>query len=131
MTNLTRASTYLIAKPMQPSILRATPNYSKHAGAFLAIALLLSAGCAQIRDSVGVETANDPHQEEWIQLFNGKNLDEWDIKFAGHPLNENLNGTFSVEDGLLKVRYDDWSGFDGEFGHIFYREPFSHYKVAV
>ena len=43
----------------------------------------------------------------------------------------NFNDTFRVEDGLLKVRYDKWTGFNGEFGHIFYKRPFSYYLVAA
>jgi hypothetical protein len=68
---------------------------------------------------------------DWLQLFNGRDLSDWEIKFAGRPLNENFNNTFRVEEGMLKVRYDQWTGFNGEFGHIFYKQPFSHYIVAV
>jgi len=64
-------------------------------------------------------------KSDWIQMFNGKDLKDWDIKFAKHPLGENFNDTFRVEDGLLKVRYDKWTGFNGEFGHIFYKRPFN------
>ena len=67
----------------------------------------------------------------WIQLFNGRNLDGWAVKFKGAPLGTNVRNTFRVEDGLLKVRYDQWPGFNGEFGHIFYQQSFSHYIVAV
>ena len=67
----------------------------------------------------------------WIPLFNGKNLDGWVPKFAKHPLGENLNETFRVEDGLLKVRYDRWTVFNGEFGHLFYKTPFSCYRLAA
>ena len=70
-------------------------------------------------------------QKEWIQLFNGRNLDGWLIKFAGSPLGRNVNDTFRVEDGLLKVRYDKWTTFTNEFGHMFYREPFSYYMIAA
>ena len=70
-------------------------------------------------------------KSDWIQMFNGKDLSQWDIKFAKHPLGENFNDTFRVEDGLLKVRYDKWTGFNGEFGHIFYKQPFSYYLVAA
>jgi len=72
-----------------------------------------------------------PSSREWIQLFNGKDLKDWDVKFTGHRLNSNLNNTFRVEDGLLKVRYDKWTSFNGEFGHLFYKRPYSHYVVAV
>jgi hypothetical protein len=69
--------------------------------------------------------------DTWIQLFNGIDLENWEIKFTGHPLGENFNNTFRVEDGLMKVRYDEWDSIRGEFGHIFYNAPFSHYKLRV
>ena len=74
---------------------------------------------------------NDPNQKEWLQLFNGRDLADWTIKFAHHDLGENYNGTFRVEDGLLEVRYDKWTTFNGEFGHIFYKQPFSYYLLAA
>ena len=46
--------------------------------------------------------------KDWIQLFNGENLDGWTPKFAKHDLGENFNDTFRVENGLLEVRYDKW-----------------------
>ena len=101
-------------------------------GSLLAgMVIFASAGCSSVQSGDGAFSRADPDEEEWIQLFNGDDLSDWDIKFTGYGLNENLNNTFRVEDGLLKVRYDDWSGFGGEFGHIFYEEPFSHYLVAV
>jgi len=68
---------------------------------------------------------------DWIQLFNGRDLADWTIKFAKHEPGENLHNTFRVEDGLLKVRYDGWPAFNGEFGHIFYEDPFSYYLLAA
>ena len=70
-------------------------------------------------------------RSDWIQMFNGKDLNDWDIKFTKHPLGANYNDTFRVEDGMLKVRYDKWTGWNGEFGHIFYRRPFNYYLVAA
>ncbi len=69
--------------------------------------------------------------EEWIRLFNGKDLNDWQIKFTGYELGVNLHNTFRVEDGILKVCYDDWDRFNGEFGHIFYKTEFSHYRLRV
>ncbi len=74
---------------------------------------------------------SDPSAEEWIALFNGKNLDGWDIKIAGYPLNENFNNTFRVEDGVMKASYDQYTRFNGEFGHIFYKDKFSYYKLRI
>jgi beta-glucosidase len=70
-------------------------------------------------------------QRDWVQLFNGRNLDGWDVKITGRDLNDNWANTFRVEDGLLKVRYDGYDAFADRFGHIFYREPYSYYIVAV
>jgi hypothetical protein len=74
---------------------------------------------------------NNPDEKEWIQLFNGRDLADWSPKFAHHDLGENFNDTFRVEDGLLKVRYDKWQNFTDEFGHIFYKDPFSYYILAA
>ena len=72
-----------------------------------------------------------PKNEGWIQLFNGKDLNDWNIKITGSPLNVNYGNTFRVEDSLLKIRYDQYTKFDGHFGHIFYKHPYSHYKMRV
>jgi hypothetical protein len=68
---------------------------------------------------------------EWIPLFNGKDLTGWSPKIVGHPLGENWNDTFRVENGVIKVCYDKYEKFDGRFGHLFYKEPFSHYLLRV
>jgi hypothetical protein len=70
-------------------------------------------------------------EEAWVSLFNGKDLDGWNIKIAGYPLNENFGNTFRVADGLLKVSYDEYESFENRFGHIFFHQPFSHYKLRV
>jgi hypothetical protein len=73
-----------------------------------------------------------PDTREWIQLFNGKNLDGWDVKVAGHDLNDNFGNTFRVENGLVKTAYDAYGArFQNRFGHMFYRQKFSHYIVAA
>jgi hypothetical protein len=108
---------------------RRTTRAPLRAAALLAAALL--AGCAANTASQGASATNDPNREDWIQLFNGKDLNDWQIKFAHHPLGDNFNNTFRVENGLLEVRYDRWTGFNGEFGHIFYNKPFSYYLVAA
>ncbi len=80
-------------------------------------------------------TDKNPQQkkddENWISLFNGKNLDGWTVKISGHKLNDNFQNTFRVENGILKISYDQYDKFDGEFGHIFYKESFSNYKLRL
>lgn len=70
-------------------------------------------------------------EDQWIQLFNGKDLQGWTPKVRGHEAGENFGNTFRVEDGLLKVRYDAYDRFDERFGHLFYESPFSHYRLRV
>lgn len=68
----------------------------------------------------------------WTQLFNGKDLNDWDVKIAGYPLNENFENTFRVEDGLLKVSYDGYQdSLKDRYGHIFFKKKFSAYLIAV
>jgi hypothetical protein len=75
---------------------------------------------------------DDPNRKDWIQLFNGRNLDDWVTKIAGYPLGENYANTFRTENGVLKVSYDQYGEFGNRFGHIFYRNrKFSHYIVAA
>jgi hypothetical protein len=69
--------------------------------------------------------------EAWTPLFNGENLDGWAVKIAGHELNDNYKNTFRVENGFLKCSYDEYDKYDEKFGHIFYKDKFSHYILRV
>jgi len=74
----------------------------------------------------------DADRKDWVQLFNGKNLDGWTPKITGYPLGENYLDTFRVENGVLKVSYDKYTAFENKFGHLFYsREKFSYYTIAA
>ena len=84
-----------------------------------------------LRVHAAADTAKPARAGKWIQLFNGKNLDGWRPKIRGFDMGDNHANTFRVEDGILKVAYDRYATFDGKFGHIFYREKFSHYVVRV
>ncbi|MFW5645447.1 MAG: 3-keto-disaccharide hydrolase, partial [Bacteroidota bacterium] len=70
-------------------------------------------------------------KENWISLFNGKDLNDWVIKINHHELNENYNNTFRVRDSLLVVDYSEYDTITNDFGHIFYNKPFSKYKLRV
>ena len=91
--------------------------------------LLLLLGLLAITACTAVK--NDPAKEEWKPLFNGIDLTGWDIKIAGSPLNVNFNNTFRVKDGMLTANYDQYTSFDGQYGHIFYKDKFSCYKIRV
>ncbi|MEZ0541878.1 3-keto-disaccharide hydrolase [Fibrella arboris] len=70
-------------------------------------------------------------QKDWIQLFNGKDLTNWQVKITGHPLNDNYGNTFRVVNGNMAVNYDQYTAFDEQYGHIFYKKPFSAYLLVV
>jgi hypothetical protein len=72
---------------------------------------------------------SNPDQEHWISLFNGKNFSNWDIKIAGHELNDNYKNTFQVQDSLIRIVYDEYSTFDDKYGHMYYKTPYSYYKL--
>jgi hypothetical protein len=69
--------------------------------------------------------------KDWIQLFNGKNLDGWTPKITGYEPGVNFGNTFRVENGHMKVAYDAYDEFRERFGHIFYKDKFSHHIIAV
>jgi hypothetical protein len=77
--------------------------------------------------SYGAETTGS----QWVSIFNGKDLTGWTPKIKGYDLGDNFGETFRVEDGLLKVRYDKYESFDGKFGHMFYKDKLSKYRLRV
>lgn len=78
---------------------------------------------------LGCQSKNPP---EWKQLFNGRDLSNWQVKLRGHELNENFGKTFRVEDGHIQVRYDEYeNGFQEKYGHLFYNDTFSSYLLGV
>lgn len=70
---------------------------------------------------------------KWRPLFNGKDLEGWTPKIRYHEAGENYGNTFRVEDGVLKVGYDPekYPTFNETFGHLFFNEPFSNYRLRV
>lgn len=69
--------------------------------------------------------------EKWIQLFNGKDMEGWTPKIRYHDLGDNFANTFRVENGVLKVGYEGYDEFKETFGHLYYKDSFSHYRIRV
>ncbi|MBC6492910.1 DUF1080 domain-containing protein [Flavihumibacter stibioxidans] len=86
------------------------------------VLLIVFAGCKSQKNTAS---------PQWVQLFNGKDLKDWTIKIKDHALNENFGNTFRVEDGVMKVRYDQYDGFKEQYGHIFHKNKYSYYLLAV
>jgi Domain of Unknown Function (DUF1080) len=75
--------------------------------------------------------ASIPLAKTWISLFNGTSLDGWTIKIAKRPLGENYARTFRIEEGILKVSYEDYPAFDQQFGHLFTNIAYSRYILRL
>ncbi len=93
----------------------------------LIVAAALAAPGWAKKEGPAAQTARDG----WVSLFNGRDLEGWTPKFAKSEAGVNYKNTFRVEDGVLKASYDGYEKFDGEFGHLFYKEPFGHYILRV
>ncbi len=76
-----------------------------------------------------IAPADSSKEEEWISLFNGKDLSQWTIKMAGYPPNENYLETFAVEDSMIRIKYDQYKTFGDAYGHMYYKHPYSYYKL--
>jgi hypothetical protein len=91
---------------------------------FSIIALfLIYASCAT--------TKSEANKKDWQTLFNGKDLKNWTVKIFHHEVGDNYGNTFRVEDGIMKVRYDQYDSFNNRYGHLYYNTPFSYYHLVV
>ena len=106
-------------------------NFILKPSVILLVLFISSCGWGRQSKDESRKSAMSAEGENWIQLFNGKDLDDWQIKFTGYELGNNLNNTFRVENGLLRVRYNEWDKWDNQFGHLFYKDEFSHYRLRV
>ena len=88
-------------------------------------------GIALLATAVGAQSFEDVPEEEWLELFNGRDLEGWVVKLTGQDPGEDPLGTVRVEDGVMRIAYDRYERFEGDFGHIFYERPFSHYVLRL
>ena len=70
-------------------------------------------------------------RKKWVSLFNGKNLENWQIKIAGYKMGENFGNTFTVSDGILSIRYNQYDSFSNKFGALYYDKKFTNYRLKV
>ena len=92
---------------------------------YIAISCLLLVSCGGLKSGTG----NVDNERDWIDLFNGKNLDNWFVKIHHHEVGENYGNTFRVADGKVQIRYDQYGDFNDQFGHLYYKVPFSYYHL--
>ena len=95
----------------------------------IVFSIMLVISCKETVSKRTIHQANKT--KEWIPIFNGKDLTGWSPKFTGEVYGENYLNTFQAKDGKLIVSYDDYTDFDNRFGHIFYHEKLSHYRLRL
>ncbi|MCJ7467203.1 MAG: DUF1080 domain-containing protein [Maribacter sp.] len=94
-----------------------------HLLALLLVGALFLKGCNT--------TKVDPDEEEWISLFDGTTMDTWVPKFEGSELGVNYKNRFILKDSLLSVRYAPTDTFNNDFGHLYYKDRFSYYRLKA
>ncbi len=70
-------------------------------------------------------------QPKWQSLFNGEDQSGWVLKVNGFDPGENFNNTVQVEDGLLKITYDEYEDYGEKYGVLFYDKAFTNYRLRV
>jgi hypothetical protein len=69
--------------------------------------------------------------EVWVDLFNGKDINDWTVKIHHHEVGENFGNTFRVVDDMIQVRYDQYGDFNDQFAHLYYNKPFSKFHLKL
>ena len=69
--------------------------------------------------------------QEWAPLFNGKDISDWIVKIHHHETGDNYGNTFRVKDSIIQVRYDQYGDFNDQFGHLYYKTPYSYYHLKL
>jgi hypothetical protein len=90
---------------------------------YLLLMSLAFAGCSRGKQ------ANS--EGEWKKLFNGADLNDWIVKAHHHDVGVNFGNTFRAEDGMIKVRYDQYEDYNDQFAHLYYKEPYSHFHLKL
>lgn len=102
---------------------------------FLILILIVTASCGEKQTKKKSTVTNEVLKEpvsDWKPLFNGQNLEGWTMKINSYPLGENFGNTFRVEEGILKIRYDQYGPqFNDRFGALFYNKELKNYRLRA
>lgn len=92
---------------------------------------LIGLGCLLLMAGCSLTKTTKSQNGQWISLFNGKDINDWNVKIHHHEYNDNLGRTFRAEDGMIKVRYDQYGDFNDQFGHLYYKNPYAYYHLKL
>ena len=69
------------------------------------------------------------NKEKWISLFNGENLEGWEVYIRNHEDNADPKKYFTVHNGNLHVHKDNPKDEKVEFGVIVTKKSYKNYKL--
>lgn len=75
---------------------------------------------------LGAAPAPEPR---WQRIFDGRTLTGWTPKITGRALGEDPLQMFVVRDHAIRVSHANYKAFDGEFGHLFWKQPLRAFRV--
>lgn len=90
----------------------------------LCLLLFFSAACVN-----KLAKSNSANTEVWENLLDKNHINKCNIKIRGEAYNYNYLNTFKVTDSIIEVSYDNYKEFIQKFGHIFYQDSLSYYKL--
>ena len=67
--------------------------------------------------------------KKWRPIFDGRSLSGWVPKITGQPLGQDPRRTFSVKNKAIRVSYDKYQSFGGQFGHLVYQRPVGAFRL--
>ena len=97
--------------------------------------LPLAAICSSFALSIGAcaartaESVAQPGAQGWVSLFNGRDLTNWLPKIYPHDVGVNFGDTFRAESGMIRVKYDKYGDFAGQYGHLHFMKPYSYFHL--
>jgi len=91
---------------------------------FVALGILSRENSARASDPTPESGGTEIQDSEYIQLFNGKNLEGWYTFLQNRGRNSDPKKVFSVTDGLIRISGEEW-------GCITTLDSYENYKLVV
>ena len=96
--------------------------------------LVLSCGekKSDVKKEMEANNISTEKKSDWVQIFNGRDLEGWTMKISSYPLGENFGNTFRVDNGILQVRYDGYGpDLKDRFGTLYFDRELTDYRLKV
>src|SRR4030095_1407778 len=95
----------------------------------ISLLLVLSIAFHSIMIAAPPQSPLDSNEAGWIPLFNGKNLDGWYTWLPSMGRDNDPDGVFKVDDGVLHILDLPEADQEQEFGYIATNNEYSNYRL--